>query len=254
MDDYIGGLNYQGKRVLEFGTASGAVCFGLEQRGAEVIAFDLAPNAQWDIVPIARHPDLAGQRANRQLQLERLRNSFWLGHEATRSRSKVVHGSIYDVPASIGGVDVTVFGSILLHLRDPFLALTNGARLAREVVVVTDHLRRPWVPHLAPRPGTNAAPWWARARRKLSRWILRALHQLTPYVNVAPQMVLLPDPLDLDNFDTWWGLSPAIVQRFLALLGFENSSVTTHRQRYRNHRETMFTVVARRTQPMNALE
>jgi predicted nicotinamide N-methyase len=42
IDDYVGPLAYEGRRVLEFGTASGAVTFALEQRGAEVVSFDLA--------------------------------------------------------------------------------------------------------------------------------------------------------------------------------------------------------------------
>jgi hypothetical protein len=30
---------------------------------------------------------------------------------------------VYDMPPAIGPVDVAVYGSILLHLRDPFRAL-----------------------------------------------------------------------------------------------------------------------------------
>src|SRR5437879_13854693 len=43
------GVDYHGKRVLEFGTASGARAFGLRTRGGAVVTFDLAPRAQGDI-------------------------------------------------------------------------------------------------------------------------------------------------------------------------------------------------------------
>jgi hypothetical protein len=249
MSDYVGTLAYQGKRVLEFGSASGAVTFGLEQRGAEVVSFELAPGVAWDIVPLARCPELAGQLVNRQAQLERLRNSFWLGHETLQSQARVVYGSIYQVPATIGHVDSCMYGAILLHLRDPFLALANGARLARDAIVVTDHLDGPWTPYLAP----GSASLWQRGRRKLAYLWLRGLRWLTPYADSTPRMVLLPDPNNTKNLDTWWALSPALIQRFLAVLGFEDATSYTHRQKCQGRWETMFTVVARRTQPMPAI-
>src|SRR5437764_915707 len=51
---YLGGVDVGGKRVLEIGTASGYVCFAMEQRGAEVVAQDLSPEQTPDIVPFAR--------------------------------------------------------------------------------------------------------------------------------------------------------------------------------------------------------
>src|SRR5262249_40126413 len=157
---------YQGRRVLEFGSASGAVCFGLEKRGAEVVTFDLAPNAQWDIVPIASLPDLGLHYRNRTVELRRLRHSFWFRHAALGSPARVVYGQIYEVPAAIGPVDVAFFGSILLHLRDPFLALANGARFAREAVVVTDLLGEPWLPEFP-----TGKSWSARLRRRICSWL-----------------------------------------------------------------------------------
>ncbi len=50
----------------------------------------------------------------------------------------MVNDVVYDIPAAIGPVDVAIYGSILLHLRDPFLALQNGARLATEAMIVAD--------------------------------------------------------------------------------------------------------------------
>jgi SAM-dependent methyltransferase len=250
IDDYTGRLEYRGKRVLEFGTASGFLCFALEQRGAEVVAFDLGPDTPSDMVPLANQSDLAARWQSRQAMMQRLRNSFWLAHEALRSRARVVHGSIYAVPAAIGPVDVCLFGSLLLHLRDPFLALANGARLTRQTFVVTDLLPEPWTPYLPPQPGNGRPAMGQRARRKFAFWLLRLLRWVTPYADRLPHMVLLPDAANARNLDTWWALSPAIVQQYLALLGFEDARVYAHRQPHRGRPETLFTVVAHRTQPL----
>jgi len=42
------------------------------------------------------------------------------------SRARMVYGSVYAIPTAIGAVDVATFGSVLLHVRDPFIALQNA--------------------------------------------------------------------------------------------------------------------------------
>src|SRR5262245_57528488 len=59
IDRYLGGVAVHGKRVLELGTASGGLCFAMEQRGADMVAFDLAADHLWDFIPLPRHPNLA---------------------------------------------------------------------------------------------------------------------------------------------------------------------------------------------------
>ena len=51
LNDYLGNVNFSGKRVLECGTASGFNCFYMEKMGASVIAQDLSKNQLWDLVP-----------------------------------------------------------------------------------------------------------------------------------------------------------------------------------------------------------
>src|SRR2546426_5232006 len=52
--EYLGGVDFKGKRVLELGTASGFLCFHMEKEGAEVVAYDLSEDQSWDVVPFAR--------------------------------------------------------------------------------------------------------------------------------------------------------------------------------------------------------
>src|SRR5262249_55575765 len=96
LDEYLGGVEFKGKRVLELGTASGILCFHMEARGAEVVAFDLAPDRLWDFVPLPRMEDPERYTREGLAFFKRLHRSFWLGHRAHASKARVVHGSIYD--------------------------------------------------------------------------------------------------------------------------------------------------------------
>ena len=231
VDDYLGGVDVAGKRVLEVGTANGFLCFEMERRGAEVIAYDLGTSDPWDLVPYGGAP-ADEMFAERSALAERLHRAWWLTHRLTDSRANVVYGTVYDVPASIGPVDVVTFGSVLLHLRDPFLALQRGAALATDTVVVTDQLHVP--------------------RRRSVAGALQALGRLarrSPDTGL-PDLVFLPDAATRQPLDTWWRLSPNLVARYLAVLGFEHAEITFHTQTYRHPTVRdipMFTVTAHRT-------
>src|SRR5271163_483658 len=139
VDRYLGGVDLTGKRVLEMGTANGFLCFEMERRGADVVAVDLSEEQSWDIVPFAKS-DAEEDDSSRKSHMRKINNAWWLAHAAFGSRAKVVYTSAYSVPEQIGAVDVSTFGSILLHVRDPFHALWNACRLTRETVIVTDIL------------------------------------------------------------------------------------------------------------------
>lgn len=212
--NYLGGVDVAGKRVLEIGTSSGFVCFHMERAGADVVAFDLSDAHAIDIVP--NRCDLTRFAADYKLHIRRLNNAYWLSHRANTSRARMVYGSVYDIPLAIGPVDLSTFGCVLLHLRDPFLALQNAVRLTRETVIVTEPV---WPPE------------------KFAKY-------------ATPCMEFLPDPKNTAADVTWWFLSPNVVQRFLAVLGFEDSAVTTSRHVYKGRVVYVFTVVANRTQPL----
>lgn len=229
VDAYLGGIDLAGKRVLEIGKASGYLTFHMEGRGARVIAHDLSSQDDWDAVPYARRkaptttadgePDPCRDWQEwlkfRQWGIRVINNGFWLAHTAHASQAKVVTSSVYELPLAIGPVDVTTFGSVLLHLRDPFLALQRALRHTRETVVVTD---------LAPESGPAG----------------------------AAHALFIPDPTICEPFDTWWRLSPELVQRMLAVLGFEDSKVSLAEHRHQGRGVELFTVVARRTVDMES--
>src|SRR4051812_37484330 len=44
VDEYLGGFDFRGKRVLDVGAASGFLTFEMEKRGADVVSFDMKDN------------------------------------------------------------------------------------------------------------------------------------------------------------------------------------------------------------------
>jgi SAM-dependent methyltransferase len=266
VDAYLGHQNWNGKRVLELGTASGYLCFAMEERGANVVAFDQAPGLEPDLIPLATEQNLGEKARGMNVLTERLRNSYWFCHRLRKSKAQVVYGNIYDLPPAIGPVDVATFGCILLHLRDPFLALANAARFVKEAIVVTEvfyqnewdarilgaeYLPAPTEPPLA--PPTTFVGHVRRKLRPIKRALLGSPPVPSPPVTSVPAVVFMPNPADPTlptKLYSWWQFSPAALQRMLGVLGFADSTVTTHTQIFqKTNRVQLFTVVARRTAP-----
>jgi hypothetical protein len=227
VDEYLGFVPLKGKSVLEVGTADGYLCFEMEKRGASIIGYDLSEEHPWDVVPYGGI--ITEERTqNRRKTLRGLNNAWWLAHELFKSNAQVVYGTVYNVPQGIGSVDIATFGSILLHLRDPFLALQNAASLARESIVVTDlhrdivrYARLPFLPKFV--------------REKLSNQFL-----------YAP--VFMPNPETMTPWDRWWAFTPELIERFLKILGFARTRVTYSKQKFTSvaHPISVFTVIGSR--------
>ena len=208
---YLGNYDFASKRVLDVGAASGILSFHMEQQGAQVVSFDLSEDFDWDIVPFEAN-DNATARLDRRSHLRRINNAYWFCHRAFGSSAQMVNGVVYDIPESIGAVDVAVYGSILLHLRDPFLALENGARLAREAMIVAD-----------------VSPYGRLASQFLKR----------------PRFMPRADRPDWVT-DGWFRLPPLLVIEYLKILGFPNTTVSWGDYRYRDRKVPIYTVIARR--------
>lgn len=224
---YLGEIPLDGRRVLELGTASGALCRYMDANGAEVVSFDLSPEHSWDVVPFARF-DVKGMTESHREHIRRLNNAWWLVHRLFGLRARLVHGTVHHIPEQIGPVDVSTACAILLHVRDPFGALANAARLTRETMVVTEvHPEQPEGSGL----GTVIPPQ------------VRSPHTGAIY--------LLPNSISDDTAGAWawWSLPPDAICQFLAILGFEDQTVTTHLQTFMGKPTLLYTVVGRRKLP-----
>lgn len=212
--EYLGNVDLSGKRVLELGTASGHLCFAMEKMGAEVVAYDLDENQQWDIVPFAGF-DYKEHIAIFKGHIRRLNNGYWLAHRANNSRAKVVYGTVYKMPETLGRFDICTLGSILLHLRDPFLALQRVAEHVDKTIIIADT-----------RPTLRGRVIEALLRRRLVHFF--------------------PDASTCSPYDTWWKISPRTLSEFLRILGFETIETHNHVQYFNGKKTKMFTMVGHR--------
>src|SRR5262245_33825700 len=143
---YFGRQKLNGKTVLDVGTGSGFICFEMEKRGANMIAFDFdggLVNNQHDLVPYHDFEKSFQSSYDDFLKLllsglDKMKNSFWLTHRLLQSKARVFYGDVYDCDADFGSVDVVFFGNILLHLKSPVSALNNFAPYARDKLIVTE--------------------------------------------------------------------------------------------------------------------
>ena len=90
---------------------------------------------------------------------------------------------------------MSVFGSLLLHLRDPFTALEQAAAVTDDTIVVVDRLAVP--------------------------------------AEDIDRPVLFWNPTQSANPNGWWLLPPGVVTDMLDVLGFPDATVSYHRQYYR---------------------
>jgi hypothetical protein len=224
IDRYLGHTSFSGKRVLDVGAATGFLSFHMERQGAEVVSYDLSPKDRWDVVPYAG-TDVIKVFEAVQGDLRKVRNSYWYCHRAYRSRNRAVYGTVYAIPTAIGPVDIATVGSILLHLRDPFLALQNVCQLTREKVIIADMLPRRlfWLWGLGRCLGSCVSPLFGR------------------------RVSFLPNFRTGDPNNAWWYMSPQVIRDMIAVLGFEDSRVVYHSQPFNGSRRLFFTVIGERT-------
>jgi hypothetical protein len=225
--EYLGNVDFRGKSVLELGTASGFLCFQMEKMGADVVAYDLSPNDSWDLL-LSPDDDEERIRTIMKRGIERYNNAFWFCHNLFNSNARLAHGTLYDIPNEIGKVDVVTLCSVLLHLRDPILALQRAASFAKETVIITEQM-----------------PNIFRFMKLLPVWVSYRLNKVIgPYAQFIPT----PETKSLHGGLSWWHLTPDILKTVLQILGFQTFQLTTSKHLYseKNRRIGLYTLVAKR--------
>ncbi len=168
LDDYPVPSRLDGLRVLDVATFDGYWAFEMERRGAsEVVALD---------VSCARELDLPRKQrtAMTDAQLDApFGRGFSLAHEAYGSKVKRIEMSVYDLSAKqLGTFDLVHTGSLLLHLKNPVLALERIREVSGGQAVFTDCYNRK-LPFNLMRylgGGDNCA-WWGMSLACLTQMI-----------------------------------------------------------------------------------
>jgi hypothetical protein len=205
------------KSVLELGPASGHLTFWMEAQGARVTSFEVGYDAVVHMVPPVIDADLQAAQTGVMDHVRRTTNAWWFLHRMRQSSARLVHGDLYRLPGDLGDFDISVFACILLHLRDPFLALQQAVAHTTQSLVVTEPL-----------------PMGLEGELPL-------MYFGTPADYQRPS-------------DTWWLYSPGMISMMLWRLGFERTNLIHHTQRYLTPdgqivEPPLFTVVANRAEP-----
>ncbi|MBV8161006.1 MAG: methyltransferase domain-containing protein [Acidimicrobiia bacterium] len=152
----------RGGRCLDVGTFDGFWSFEMERRGAaEVVAIDVDDPEQLDF---AVDYQAAGAEHIKEIGAER-GPGFAEAKAALGSSVVRRNRSVYDLdPVEDGRFDVVVCGAILLHLRDPVLALERIRHVCDGMLVLVElvdpklEIFTPRHPSAAVRPYTDQ--WW----------------------------------------------------------------------------------------------
>jgi tRNA (mo5U34)-methyltransferase len=151
----------EGKRCLDVGTFDGFWAFEMERRGAEeVVAIDLNDPWRWDW-PADTDPKTVEIMARRK----REGAGFEVAREALGSSVERLELSVYDLdPSEVGQFDVVYLGSLLLHLKNPVVALERVRSVCTGTFVLCDAIDLPRTllfPRLqmATLDG-RGRPWW----------------------------------------------------------------------------------------------
>lgn len=127
-----------GKRCLDIGTWDGFLAFELERRGAaEVVATDIPSHRDWDHLPRQQAEAIAFYEQNAGVKGA----GFTIAADALGSKVQREWINIYDLsPGRLGTFDVVLCGSLLLHLRSPFLALEAVRSVCRGVFLSSEQI------------------------------------------------------------------------------------------------------------------
>ena len=164
LDDYIGGVDVKGRRVLDVGCASGFLSFEMEKRGAEVVSFDAESARDMDRLPFAK--SLYSTNRKRwedefNETIDSIKRSYWFAHERIGSNAKVFYGDIYNLPEELGSFDVAVIGQILVHLSDPISAIGSVGRICSDTLVITERMLDTEQPIMKLCADPDKGPDWA---------------------------------------------------------------------------------------------
>lgn len=204
--DYLGGVDFLDKKVIEIGPASGFLSFHMEDQGARVTSIEPPINQLWDYIPQSSGV-LEDFKSVFPAHISRIRNGFWYCHTKKGSAVELHEESAYDLPASLGMFDIGLLAAVLLHTRSPVGIMESVAKLVKDTIIITElyfeDLEGQPVSRLAPGPNNPTC-------------------------------------------DTWWQFSTQFFVNYLAVLGFPYASVTLSNQKLSDRIIPMFTVVARR--------
>jgi SAM-dependent methyltransferase len=211
-DKYIGGVELEGKTIIDIGTATGFLSFEAEKRGASrVVSFDIGNANEQSFLPFRNKlysQDRAQWAEQYGKEIEQWKNAYWLCHRLLGSKAEVFYGNVYEIPLTLGQFDVAIVGSVLEHLSDQISALASIARVTKKMMVIVSPV--------------------LRTDERIARFEALGDHP--------------------ENDFTWWTYSEGVYREVFKMLGFKITAITENQfyYHYGERFETRSTIVAER--------
>jgi hypothetical protein len=161
-DEYIGGIDVNGKTFLDVGAASGFLSFEAERRGASVISFDALDYTQHQPVP----PTLPDEHF-----FKRMLAGYDLAHRVLQSKASRIRGNIYALSTFVEKCDVVLVGQILVHLRDPFAALEQAALCSTDYLIIAEGSFEADIPFAQFIGAQVSDAWWTISLEAYRQWL-----------------------------------------------------------------------------------
>jgi len=255
----LGNLDYNGKKVLNLGSITGYLSFEAERRGGDVTSIDLSVDptqmskqqaTERDWVPRANEDwkkDLKGFMNREVLR----RNAFWYAHKALNSKSRMLISHANNLPKELDAHDIGIIFSVLLHIRDPFLALQRMCSHVNEKIVITELGGFPtYFGKLIPSSAyIKYKDTIARFKENNKTLINKLPNFIGKRFRNHPAMTFLPDYNRTAS--KWWSFRPETIIAMLDILGFGKTKVNYHYYMHvKGKKMWNFTVVGERTVPI----
>ena len=255
IDNILGNLDFENKKVINLGPSTGYISFEAERRGGAVTSVDLSVSSEErDWTPIVDQ-NWKKDLKNFMMDEKRRRNAFWYAHKALNSKSKLIISHVNNLPKDLEIQDIGIIFSVLLHIRDPFLALQRMCSHINEKIVITELGGFPtYLNKFLP----------SNFYMKLKNTKIKFLENNSSLINKLPNflgkrfknkplMKFLPQRGRIAS--KWWAFNPEAIISMLGLLGFGNPKLKYHYYKAprKNGKITKlwnFTIVAERIVPI----
>ena len=255
----LGNLDYKGKKVLNLGSITGHLSFEAERRGGDVTSIDLSVDpsqmeklqaTERDWVPRANEDWKKNLKAFMDREVKR-RNAFWYAHKALNSKSRLLISHANNLPKNLELHDIGIIFSVLLHIRDPFLALVRMCSHVNEKIVITELGGYPtYLFKFLPSDWYGAYKNFVTRLKEKNKDLINKLPNFFAkrFYN-SPTMRFLPEYERTAS--KWWAFQPETIIKMLNLLGFGKTKVYYHYYKHVKGKKLWnFTVIGERTVPI----